>query len=489
MKWLFINPPVVKGVAPKAPDRNFGCNYGIYFQQPIHILYPATLLKTGGQGVEFMDAPVEGINEAETLKLVGSQKFDVYVFFTVFLSQELDQYWAKKIRELHPGAWVIFMGPEVSYKADQFVKDERMLVVRGEPEQTMKELARAFGKAKPRLGAIKGLSWMRDGKIVNNPERPPMSGEDLDRLPFPDRSLLKVPDRYYNVKLQGRPSTTMLTSRGCSYRCIFCIPSAYTFAREIEFKLKHKFNKPSVAMRSPENVVKEFEEIKKAGYRSVAIMDDNFVWSNARMMEIARGMTGLGLEWGCLARANFLQDDEMLRAMKKAGCVYVDIGVESFDQKVLDYVKKDIRVEVIMTAVEKLKKAGIEPKINILIGASPLQTRNDLKQTVDILKKMDVKTVSFSIVIPHPMTRFYQMVREQEWFATRSGDFEPADTYREGTVNFPELSHADLEQMVKWAYRKFYLRPGYVWKRLKEVGSLRQLVEMSRSAIKLFVGM
>ena len=476
MRVLFLNPPVVRGVQERAPDRNFGCNYGIYFQHPIHILYPATFLKENGHEVTFIDAPVEGLEREDVEGIVKEKEFDAYVFFTVFLAQKLDLWWARRIREIDKRARIIFTGPEPSYRIGEFLIDNKTFVVRGEVEKTLLELVNALEKGQE-LDKIKGLSYRADGKIRNNPPRPPMSSKELDELPIPDRRLIRAPERYYNVKLKGRPTTTMLTSRGCSYRCIFCIPSAYSFAREIEFKLHHNFVKPPVALRSAESVVREFREIKRLGYRSVAVMDDNFIWGKKRVEEIAEGIKNLGIEWGCLARANFLQDMEMLEKMKEAGCSYIDIGVESFNQKVLDYIRKDLKVEEIFKAIENLKEVGIEPKINILLGASPLQTKEDIKRTVEILKRLDVETVSFSIVIPHPMTEFYRIVKKEGWFATKNKDFKPADPYREGIVNFPEMSHEELEKMVRWAYRSFYLRPSYILKKLRKIKSPREFLE------------
>lgn len=306
----------------------------------------------------------------------------------------------------------------------------------------------------------------------------------MDKLPFPARHLIRDPSKYFNPKLRGMPTTTMLTSRGCWGNCIYCIPMSYTFARKIEFR-KNFGSIPPVGLRSPKNIYEEFKQIKKLGYKSAAIMDDNFMGINdkkykKRITKLCELIAPLKIEWGCLARADQLQDEDVLRKMKESGCIYVDIGVESFDQKVLDFVGKGETVGDQLSAIMLLKKVGIEPKINILFGTSPFETEESIKWTVKVLEELNIEWVSFGVVIPHREIDFYKMVKENKLFATKSGDFYPADPYREATVDFPNLRHEKLEHLVKWAYRDFYLRPKYVWKRivkLRDVKDLRQMIE------------
>jgi len=368
----------------------------------------------------------------------------------------------------------------------EFLLNERCFIVRGEPEETISELFLAF-EGKQKIENVLGVSWLKNGKIINNPPRPLI--QDLDKLPFPARHLINNPDGYYNPKLKGRPTTTMLTSRGCYGRCIYCIPCAYSFSREIEYKKYHNFNKPPMRVRSPENIFEEFKLIKEMGYKSVAIMDDNFMGSKGhdkRIEKICELIKPLGIEWGCLARADDLQNEKVLRKMKEAGCVYVDIGVESFSKEVLDYVKKDATPGEQFNAILLLKKVGIEPKVNILLGASPLQTKEDIMWTLEVLKKLDVDFVSFSIVTPHPMTEYYRIIKENKWFANPSGDWVGVDPYREAEINLPSMSREELKEMVKKCYREYYLRPSYIWKRLKKIRSLREFIENIKTGIRLF---
>lgn len=505
MKAIFLNPPS-QPVKSRAPDRNFGCNYGVAFQEPSHILYPAAMLENAGFEVEFIDCPVEGRSPKWLENYIQNTDAQAFVFFTVYLSEDIDKYWSKRIRELKPDAYIIFMGVEPTRKPSDFIFDDKVFVVRGEPEYPMLDLFNSLTNGH-NFQEIKSVTWKSDGRMVNNPPRGIV--DNLDALPFPARHLLKAKDKYYNPKLTGRPSASMMTSRQCWARCTYCIPSSLTFSREIEGRRQtggeenfqngeiasfSKTMKLPMRFRSPENIYEEFKYLKENGYKAVAIMDDNFLGLvrakkfKERILKLCELIKPLGMEWGCLARADELQDEEVLQAMKDSGCKYVDIGIESFDQRVLDYVKKDMRAEDNIKAILMCKKIGIDPKVNILLGAAPNQDEDSIKKTVEILKSLDVKNVQFGVINPHPSTPFYEKVKNEGWFkqfATESGQWKGIDTYRESIVDFPNMSHEKLEKLVKWCYRSYYLRPLYIMKRLAEVRSPRQFSEYTKTAYNL----
>jgi radical SAM superfamily enzyme YgiQ (UPF0313 family) len=488
MKITFLIPPPYP--QKKAPDRCFGCNFGLTFQQPVHILYSASILEKTGFDVEFIDCPVEKKNRKWLENYIRDSNTNAFVFFTVYLAEKTDAYWERKIRELRNDVFIVFIGPEPTRIPERFLIDEKCFVVRGEPEYTILELIKKLDKNK-NVSNVLGLSWFKNGKVFNNSPRHFI--ENLDKLPFPDRHLINHPERYFNPKLKGRPTTTMFTSRQCFGNCIYCIPAAYNFAREIEWK-KYNNCKPPVRVRSPKNIYDEFKLVKKIGYKSIAIMDDNFMGSPSpdykeRVIKLCKLITSLKMEWGCLARADQLQDEEVLQKMKDSGCVYVDIGVESFDKKILDYVRKGISPGDQINAILLLKKVGINPKINILLGASPLQNEKDIKWTVEILKELDINFVSFGVVAPHPAIDFYKIVKKNKWFATSSRDWVGVDPYNEAIVDFPDMSHDKLVKLVKWSYRAYYLRPSYIWKRIKSLKSLSELLEDIKIAFRLFVGL
>ncbi|RMG16221.1 MAG: radical SAM protein, partial [Planctomycetota bacterium] len=303
----------------------------------------------------------------------------------------------------------------------------------------------------------------------------------FDELPIPARdhpSLARYRDRYINPKYKGRPHALVLTSRGCSFRCTFCVPNAISFQREMEH-MERTGLKPPVRKASPARVHAEFRWLKEHGYRSVHVADDQFLWAKKRTLEICRLLEPLGLEWGMLSRADFLTDEEVVRALARAGCASVDIGVESLRQEVLDRIHKDLDVEDVHAALRLLRRHGIEPKLNIMFGTTPEETPEDILWTVRQLKRMDVHHVMFSIATPFKGTPFYERMKEQGYLIDESDALNPMG---KAMISYPRLSAAQLEALEREAYRSFYLRPKIVAARLRRVRRVKDLVDDLRIA-------
>jgi radical SAM superfamily enzyme YgiQ (UPF0313 family) len=480
MKITFLIPPPLDG-KPVA-ERIFGCNYGIYTQQNIFILYPATVIKNKGYDVNVLDCPIENIDEEGLKNFLRTDDSDLYVFYTVFLSKRTDIIARDIIRGIRSGVRFIYMGTEPTVSPEDFVADDSV-VIRGEPEVTISELIEVIEGNNP-LNEVTGITFMDKGRLIGNQSRGVIT--DLDTLPFPDRTLLKKAD-YHNPKLSKMPFTTMISSRGCAYRCYYCVPNSLDFAREIEFKRSDvSSRKPPVRMRSARNVIEEIRMLHSQGYRSVSFLDDQFVWNSNRVIEICEGIKDLGIEWSCLARADHLTDENVIKKMSESGCRYIDIGVESFDQRILDYIKKDLKIETVYAAVNLLKEYGIEPELNVLIGSCPLETKETILHTVSETTKLDVDYVLFSICTPFPHTIFHEIAKKSGWMVV--DEYIPIDPIRESLISYPHLTKDEMEKIIKDAYRHFYFRPKYIIKRLRKVSGIKDFLNKFQAAISILRG-
>lgn len=476
MKITFLIPPALDNKLPA--ERIFGCNYGIYFQPNIFILYPATILKQLGHGVKVKDCVAEKMRRDDFLKYIRQDDSGVYIFYTVFLSKNTDLMIRNLIREIRRQAIFIYIATEPSSHPDNFV-DRDSYVIRGESEETIKELIDNLDKQGNLLN-IKGISYMRNGKIQHNPPRKII--ENLDNIPFPDRSLINA-HCYYNPKLTRFPFTAMVTSRGCNYNCYFCVPNSLSFAREIEFKKYNNNRKPLVRLRSAKNVIDEFEMLYKMGYKSISILDDQFAWNKKRIKEICNSIKRLKLEWSCLCRADHLIDEDVVRLMKEAGCGYVDVGVESFVQEILDDIKKDMDVKDVYEAVRLLKKYNIEQELNILFGSSPLETEETIKYTLSEVKKLDVDYVLFSICTPFPCTEFNKIAKINHWMI--EPEYRAVDPIKESFISYPHLPKKKLDSIIRQAYFDFYFNPHYIFKKIKKIRSFKDLYNKAKTAITI----
>jgi radical SAM superfamily enzyme YgiQ (UPF0313 family) len=308
-----------------------------------------------------------------------------------------------------------------------------------------------------------GVSYLKDGVITHAPY-----GEEweFDELPIPARRhpvLQSYKDAFYNPKFKGHPFLIMMTSRGCAYKCRFCVPNSVSFARETEHFRHNPEKKIGPKIAGAQRVIAEFRRLAKEGFKAVMIVDDQFLWAKSRTLTICSGIRDLNLEWGCLSRANFLLDEEVLAALATAGCMSIDIGVESMDQAVLDDIDKELQLDVVHQAIRLCRKYKIEPKINIMFGTSPLETKEIIQNTVKQLKKMPVYNVMFSVATPFKGTRFYDYCLSKGYLLDKSEAINPLG---KSMVAYPHLSKTQIEQLTQKAYRSFYLRPKIILHRL-----------------------
>jgi len=376
MKYTLLIPPVLEG--NREIERVFGCTYGLYPIPNIFLLYSAAVLEKEGHDVTVVDAPIEGWSKEDLLGFLQKDNSDVYIFYTVNLAKSTDLKTHSYIRQYNSEAYIIFMGPSPTYAAHEYLVDEKTFVIRGEPEITLLELSRLLHKPEG-FCSISGLSYREGEKKKDNPGRP--LNNNLDRLPFPARHLIDR-TKYFNPKLGITPFTTVLAARGCPFKCRYCVPSSLSFARELEFK-KTSDKKPRICLRSAENVIEELTLLKEEGYKAIAFLDDQFVWGEQRTVKICEALKKLGFKWGCLTRADLITE-KIVQAMSETDIAFVDIGIESLDQKVLDDVQKGLKLETFYRAMKLLKKYQIPVKLNMLIGLQSMKIKNWSRK---ILKK------------------------------------------------------------------------------------------------------
>jgi radical SAM superfamily enzyme YgiQ (UPF0313 family) len=255
-------------------------------------------------------------------------------------------------------------------------------VCRGDGEQLLLDLIERMDDP----STVASLTWAKDGKVMNNPNRPPE--RNLDQWPFPDRESLKldfVESMPLDVPavLSMERFTTMQTSRGCPWSCVFCdIPI---------------FNEGKWRSRSPQHVVDEFKHLREQGYGSVYFVDDHFLLQPRRIDAICKGINenGINIQWGCEGRVDSVAQ-HLFPAMAKAHCRTLMFGLESGSQKILDRVKKEQTLEEITTAVTNAKKAGIEIVHGFFVVGNPDETVADMKATFDFAAKLPLDTFGFN---------------------------------------------------------------------------------------------
>ncbi|MFQ6127426.1 MAG: B12-binding domain-containing radical SAM protein [Thermoplasmata archaeon] len=333
------------------------------------------------------------------------------------------------------GKPVIFGGPHAAALPEEMLSSGLVdVVVRGEGEQTLAELCGlwAEGSRFEDLSDVVGISYVEDGGVTHNPDRPFI--QDLDSIPFPARDLLNLDA--YRVRYPGlafsKPTVNIIGSRGCPNRCIFC-------ASCVIWKRKTRF-------RSPENIVEELESVISGfGVTQFNFNDDTFTLKTDNVIRMCEMIIdrGLDLRWACSTRVTSA-DKEMFEMMKKSGCTRIGLGIESANPDVLKNIKKGITVEKASRAVRFAKEAGLEVITYFLVG-NPGENRKSIKDTIDFIVEHELDSFP-GVVEPLPGTELYEIAKERGWLR----DFKWSQLLKAENrtiVRTEELSHEDVETL------------------------------------------
>lgn len=453
----------------------------VYNMPNIYELVVAAILEKAGHEVRYRNFVLDNASKEKFFDFIGRDDSDCYIFWSVNLSVSTDMRAQRCIRECRSHSYCLFLGPGSAFYASSFLTESTAIVVRGEPEYTVRELVERMS-ANEDWRHIRGISYYdaEAGGIVDNPPRPLI--QNLDELPFPAIHFI---ERYAfsNPKLKISPYMAMVTSRNCPFKCIYCVPGSLTFAREMEYKRLNN-RKPPVGFRSTGNVIAEIEMLAAKGYRAIGFMDDNFLVTKKRLREIGEALRKNNIAWGCQARVDAI-DEEMAALLQHYNCRYIDLGVESFDDEVLKYIKKDITEQQIYRAVRLLKQHSVPVKINILIGASPLDTAGTIKETLRKAKKLKVDQVMFNIVSPFPGTELYDLAKENGWL--EGDEYRPTDVQRSSILNYPNLTSRQMERLLRRNNLRFFLSPRFIWHNIRKFSSFSDFrIALKALVIKLF---
>jgi anaerobic magnesium-protoporphyrin IX monomethyl ester cyclase len=338
------------------------------------------------------------------------------------------------------GATVVMGGPHVSFLDGDALRSGVVdYVIRNEGERSFASLLKSLCGEIP-IESVRGLSYLKDGEVIRAPDSPFI--EDLDSLPFPARDLLQL--HLYGTRIDGRLTTTMMTSRGCPFACYFC-SSAQLFG--------HRWR-----ARSVESIFEEMELLhRKYGYSGISIMDDTFTLSVDRAIKLTEKLQkkGWDLVWSVLSHASVVvRNPDMFRKMAGAGLRSVFIGFESGNQQVLDAFRKRATVRESHEAMRILKENALKVTGSFIIGALN-ETREMIKETIAFAKRLDPDIAQFTILTPYPGTKLYEQVTHRI-FSTDWEDY----TCLHPVLNLDHLSPGELKSLLAKAYLSFYGRPG-----------------------------
>ena len=330
----------------------------------------------------------------------------------------------------------------------------------GRLEQRSTDIQRLFEKTDPAyqpavtadgqvdLSMIKGIVWRRGDQIVVNPPRPFIN--DLDDLPIPMHELL--PLQKYRMPLMKGPFTFIVTSRGCTAGCIYCI--------------KHVSYQYSVRLRSPQLIMKELWKLKELGIHYINMYSDLFTVSRDQVMDLCQRMIDekINIKWTSNSRVDYV-DEVMLKLMAQAGNFMIAWGIESGSEVILRHAHKGAYPDKAERALRWARQAGIMNWGYFIIGL-PGETEDTIRQSIDFAKKLPLDIALFHVAAPYPGTPFFFEVMREGWF--RPGTrWEQVDMDKGTVLDYPGLPAERLLYWQKRAFREWALRPGPLFTYLK----------------------
>lgn len=449
------------------PPNNMGAVLGkgksfIKALEPLGILYLAAMIERHNYGVKILDAFVEGYGIDEILAYIKEAKPKTVGISSLTSDATITVKLCQRIKEKFPDIFLILGNLHPSIYPNYFIEEGKAdMIVHGEGEYTIIKILDAI-KNKGSFSGILGITY-RNGKEIINTGLPELI-MDLDDLPMPARHLVDM-DRYqwpfyfFPPVWRNKPKFIrgMISSRGCPIGCTFCAV--------------HAGRKPR--FQSAKKLFNEFMELVvkyKADY--IFFFDPLFIARHDRLAEFSELLikNRVNIPWSCEAHVNYINKD-ILKLIKKAGCISLSYGIESGVQQLLENVGKKSKIERIEQAVYWTNEAGIEPVGLFMLGL-PGETYELSLKTIAFAKKLPIKHAQFSITTPYPGTALYnQLVKENK---IDPYDWDRYSAYAafsdKDTIWTPDgMTSQQLKKLQKYAIRSFFLRPGPMLHLLKKM--------------------
>lgn len=462
MRVLIINPPWPgKGYGTRSQNRIIKHRSDKFLQYPIFLAYSASQLKNGGHDVRYIDSVIQDLDMTGTLHEVKKVNPDVIFMETTTPSIEADYESLLQFKDA-TASKIIIGGPHATYFHKEVLQECQAVdvVIRHEFDTKIAGVVSNIDE----LSNVNGITCRDGDRIVDNGDGDVC--DDLDSLPFPDRETIPW-EWYLEAWYSRRPFMNMMTSRGCPYHCTFCLWPQSMYGHKQRF-------------RSIDNVISEIKILRERyGLKEINIDDGTFTTRKDRVLEFCERVQKeqLNIIWTCNGRVDNL-DDEMLIAMKKAGCKMIRLGVESGSQEVLDRIKKGLTLQQIEEGFKLVKKHGIQALGGFMFGF-PYDTRETIEQTINFAKKLSPDQVQFSINMSYPGTSLYEYARENNLVLAKS--FKEFDMTHGPVVKTMDMDRGELKTILSRAYREFYFRPAYMLQTLMNMGNLDEIKRVFRS--------
>lgn len=417
------------------------------FLVPLGLGYVASVLRKDGYNVKVLDINGLGYSAERIEDVIKHTEFDIVGIGGLSSVYKNVKWLANIIKRNRPHVPIIAGNMVATAHPELLLKSSNVdVAVIDEGEIAFKELVTALEQGKD-FKEIKGIYYKNiNGEIIKTAPRERIC--DLDVLPWPAWDLFPMEVYLNNSTISaescGFRAVNISTVRGCPYECTFC---SHPFGRR-------------VYMRSPRSVMDEIKELKKRYMvEFIYIMDDLFLVDEKNVLEFCDRMVSskLNIRWLASGRVNVV-NDKLLRKMRRAGCVELGYGFESGSQAILDRMKKRITVKQAQDAIRMTKMAGIKIAGSFIFGM-PGETRETVKETLDFIKRTQLRIYRFFYATPYPNTELYEIAKKMGRLPSDEDRYveslgEMWTTFRVNLTDIPDDEFIKLKNLTEVTAKK-----------------------------------
>ena len=447
-KVLLLNLP---GKLPYL--RDYYCNNiskSSYLHYPMDLLYLSGTLSENNYDVLAIDALAKRYTPEETLKKISKINPDYLVCLVGSISWEEDKKFLEGVRKNNPSMRIIGTGDVFLDEGTKIIKENDFLdgCILDFSDKSILNILQKFQEAPNGKQPLDNCIYKENGSgpITGNVTR--TKGEFS--LPMPRHEYFSLKEYKYAFS-RNFPTAHLMTDFGCAFNCSFC---------------PIRIDNLGFKVRPVNEIIEELKYLKSIGIKELYFRDQTFGANKKRAIELCNRMIqeGLTFSWHCFSRVDVI-NEELIDAMKASGCHTIIFGIESVNEKTLQDVQKRIDAEKIKNTFALCKKKKIRRAATFIIGL-PGETKEDIMRTVDFAIEIDCTFASFNIAGIRPGT---------EW------------SHNPEKIHF--LPQEELERIRNKAIKKFYLRPGYILGRIKEISTLYDINVLAEEGFGIVVNL
>ncbi len=435
---LLLNPP-----SDKLCIRDYYCSKvskADYIYQPIDLLI---LSGTLGQRhrVNVLDCIAQKVGYDECLNRITGMKVDTIIFLTGSVSWEQDFKFLNEVKKA-TGALMVGSGDVLLEGGTEKLREIPFLDAVLLDFTTADILRFLDGE----LEKIRNMVFRSNGDIIKKEERE--KGLEFE-IPVPRHELFHS-EKYSFPFVRRHPFATVLTDYGCPYKCSFCVMST----------IGYKY-------RSVANILSELQHLARLGFKDIYFGDQTFAARRRRTLELCNAMAESKLDfgWVCWSRVDLI-DEEILTAMKRAGCHTIMFGVETANEKILKETRKGFGKNAVMDTFKLCRKLDVRTLATFIIGL-PGEDRASCMETIEFAKEIDCDFASFNVPVPRMRTELRKQAVENSWVQEDFHTMDQSGSYP--IMDTDVLTKEEIWALKNTAIKEFYLRPSYLLKRMSSV--------------------